>query len=481
MVKRRELKQKSIRGEVFNLKKRFQKNNEYGFTLIVVLMVLVVLSILGLSINAIASNSVKISTGERDDQSVFYIAEAGLTVEIAEIEETATEVYNSTENEAEFFNTLNARIIAASKSSSATFENTQEKETKARIDVEELNTGNPREYKIVSVGTIGSKARKVKAIISIEWSENNEIIDDLLFYSKIFSFHGTAVNAESGSIIMDGIETHSLNGGSSLNIKNMYFNGPVKMNGGSASFGSKNDPGRIYVNGDLDFWEGTRNVYGDVRVNGNFRLKDAIINGDVYVNGDLELGWTPQIKKNIYYTGKLIIPSNYNQSLLSKVIGVDSVDSFTIPMVDFDLKEDSWYINNGYVVKGNETGTIPQNSKMLVDNYKNNSWQSITGQVVIVSKGDIILRGGNGFTGALIAPNGKVEYSGDGVFNGVIISKNEIKLSAGGNTINYKSLNEIFGSDIPLVVNDVLGEGNNENGSAAKDVKLTIKSSIKEE
>ena len=68
------------------MNRRFQKNNEYGFTLIAVLMVLVVLSILGLSINAIASNSVKTSTGERDDQSVFYIAEAGVVSGLYEIE-----------------------------------------------------------------------------------------------------------------------------------------------------------------------------------------------------------------------------------------------------------------------------------------------------------------------------------------------------------------------------------------------------------
>jgi len=455
--------------------------NELGFTLVAVLMVLVVLSVLGVSVLMITSNFVKLSAGERDDQSVFYIAEAGLTVEMAEIEETITEVYNITKTEAEFFNALNARIIAVSKSTSATFENIHGKETNARIDVEELNTGNPREYKVASVGIIGNSTRKVKAIISIDWSKNNEIIDNLLFYSKKFSFHGTAVNAVLGSIIMDGIETHGLNGGSKLNITNMYFNGPVKMDGGSASFGSEIKPGHIYVNGDLDFWGGTRNVYGDLRVNGKFRLKDAIINGDVYVNGDLELGWTPQIKKNIYYTGNLITPSNYNQSLLSKVIKVDSVDGFTIPMVDFDLKEDSWYINNGYVVKSNETGTIPPNAKMLVNNYINTNNQSITGQVVIVSKGDIILRGGSGFSGALIAPNGKVEYSGDGVFNGVIISKNEISLPKGGNTINLKSLNEIFGNDIPLIVGNNLGEGNDENSSAAKGVKVTIKSSIKEE
>ena len=51
----------------------------------------------------ITSNSVKTSTGERDDQSVFYIAEAGIAVEMKEIEETITEVYDITKTEAEFF------------------------------------------------------------------------------------------------------------------------------------------------------------------------------------------------------------------------------------------------------------------------------------------------------------------------------------------------------------------------------------------
>ena len=50
----------------------------------------------------------------------------------------------------------------------------------------------------------------------------------------------------------------------------------------------------------------------------------------------------------------------------------------------------------------------------------------MSGKVVIVSKGDIILRGGDGFNGALIAPNGKIEYSGDGTFNGIMISKTRL-------------------------------------------------------
>jgi hypothetical protein len=320
--------------------------------------------------------------------------------------------------------------------------------------------------------------------LSISWNKEvkNEIIDELIFYTQSFSFMGSTVNAPTGGIIMDGIQTHNLNGNSTLNVSNMYFNGPVTMNKGSASFGSKDNPGNIYVNGDLEFWNGSRDVYGDIRVKGKFRLKDAKVHGNVYVDGDLELGWTPEIHKNIYYTGELIAPDSYNSILLKKCIKVDSLDSFEIPIIDYELREDSWYLDNGYIIKGNETGVIPHNAKMLVDNYKNTKWQNITGQVVIISKGDIILRGGDGFTGALIAPYGKVEYSGDGTFNGIIISKNEISLSKGGNHFNFMSLSEIFGKDIPVIASNNLGGGNDGGGSIIiKDAKVAIKSNIKEE
>lgn len=475
--------------------------SEDGFTLLGVLMVLAIFSILGFSILAVTAGSVKLSDSERDDQSVFYIAEAGLVEKVAEIEgivdsayEKVSDRYNRLTSkekanfdfEVEFYKEVTEKILLGTTKLSA-FESNFEENPEATVSISRINTENPPSYKVESEGKIGKSKRKVYTVVSLNWDENededSQIIEDILFYSKKFSFHGNSVNAVSGSVIMDGIETHSLNGGSSLNITNMYFNGPVKMDGGSASFGSEIKPGHIYVNGDLDFWEGRRNVYGDLRVNGKFKLKDAVIHGDVYVNGDLELEWTPEIKKNIYYTGKLIVPSNYSQSLLNKVIKVDRVDSFKIPTVDFELKEDSWYINNGYILKDYETGKIPPNTKMLVNNYINTDWQEIKGQAVIISKGDIVLRGGNGFTGALIAPNGKVEYSGDGVFNGIIISKNEISLPQGGNIINFKSLNEIFGSDIPLKIRGELSEDNDRNdgnGSSEKHLKLTVTSGVRE-
>lgn len=96
------------------------------------------------------------------------------------------------------------------------------------------------------------------------------------------------------------------------------------------------------------------------------------------------------------------------------------------------------------------TGAIPKNAKWFVDRYEHDGKQTLNGEIIIVSKGDIILKGAKGvkeFNGALIAPNGKVEYSGGETFNGVIISKDEMKLTEGGTKFNLKSVEEYFGKE----------------------------------
>lgn len=458
-----------------------------GFALVMTILSLLIISILGLAIIEVTTSNFKMVKLDSSTQSAYYIAEAGVNYMIDSINTEVKTSYTEFGTGEEFFENIE-NLFTKNTVTINKFESNNGQQPKAMVNVESIgSTGDSRDYKIESIGEIGNSKRKLSAVISINWAkqEDNELIKSILFYTQNFSFSGATVNAKLGSAVMDGIVTYNLNGGSALNISNMYFNGPVKMDNGSASFGSKDEPGKIYVNGNLELWSGTRNVYGEIRVNGDFRLKDARIYGDVYVNGDLELGWTPQIHKNIYYTGELIAPSSYNTSLLDKCIKVDSVDSFEIPVIDFSLREDSWYNDHGYKIEGDATGNIPENAKMLVNNYINTKWQEIKGQVIIVSKGDIILRGGNGFTGALIAPNGKVQYSGDGTFNGIIIAK-EISLPKGGSTINYKSFSEVFGediNDIPVVANSTSegNEDNEDNDSSTTDVKVTIKSSVKEE
>ena len=52
--------------------------NEHGYTFLLVFFTIILISVLGLSILKVSSNTLKTSDHERDDQSVYYIAEAGL-------------------------------------------------------------------------------------------------------------------------------------------------------------------------------------------------------------------------------------------------------------------------------------------------------------------------------------------------------------------------------------------------------------------
>ncbi|WP_016991988.1 pilus assembly PilX N-terminal domain-containing protein [Lysinibacillus boronitolerans] len=52
--------------------------NENGYAFLLVFFTIILISVLGLSILKVSSNTLKTSDHERDDQSVYYIAEAGL-------------------------------------------------------------------------------------------------------------------------------------------------------------------------------------------------------------------------------------------------------------------------------------------------------------------------------------------------------------------------------------------------------------------
>jgi len=461
---------------------RMKYKNENGFALVMVLIVFTAVSILGLTLLSVVTSEHRFTNIDSRNQSTFYVAESGVNNVLSTINNEIETNSNDFSTAEDFFDAFEEKFVK--KHEFKRFEENFGEEPLAEINVKLVDSGeNFRDYKIESTGKIGNSTSHIYSVVTLSWLNNQSppILDKLLFYTKNLEFEGSNINGVGGSAVSEGVETHNLNGGATLNISNMYFNGPVNIDGGSASFGSKDQPGTVYVNGDLELWNGTRDVYGDVRVNGNFRLKDAKIHGDVYVNGNLELGWTPSISKNIYYTGTLKAPNNFSQSLLAKCIKVDSVDSFDIPIMEVSLKEDSWYINNGYQILKKVTNTVPVNAKMFVENYNYTNWQNIVGKAVIVSKGDININVGNNFSGALIAPNGKVTvHGGYNSFTGVIVSKDGLYFPSGGTNIGLKMLSEFFDSgNIPVNFNNV--PGGNGGGGESSSATLTIKSGIKEE
>ena len=69
--------------------------NNKGYSLLLTILTIFLVSIIGLSLLTITANSNKITTHERQDQSVYYIAEAGINLEKAKITDILTELYNS--------------------------------------------------------------------------------------------------------------------------------------------------------------------------------------------------------------------------------------------------------------------------------------------------------------------------------------------------------------------------------------------------
>lgn len=69
--------------------------NERGYALFLTILVLVLVSTLGMGLLTITANSNKVTTNERSDQSLYYIAETGINLEKAKILQAVEQIYST--------------------------------------------------------------------------------------------------------------------------------------------------------------------------------------------------------------------------------------------------------------------------------------------------------------------------------------------------------------------------------------------------
>ncbi|KQC07145.1 MAG: hypothetical protein APR55_01040 [Methanolinea sp. SDB] len=303
----------------------------------------------------------------------------------------------------------------------------------------------------LTVTNAGGSATKIKSgYITVTATSNADVIIDenVFIYGNNLEFGGSTINGPGATIIINGgLDTSDINGGASIAVTTIYFDGSVNLDGGSAGLGSSSNPGSIYVNGNMNLWGGSRNIYGDVYVAGNFDLKDARIHDTVYVDGDLTLGNTPTLDSNarIYYTGEIYYPQGYPQNILSKCIHQVSVPGFDMPDEGLPpLRPNDWYTARGYV----SGGSLASNLKIFADSYSPTSSTSTAVNVVIIARnGDITLTnlGWIHVSGVLFAPNGRVTFSGDS-FEGVVLTRDGFFVTSGGTDVTFRNFEEFFSS-----------------------------------
>ncbi|WP_066063780.1 prepilin-type N-terminal cleavage/methylation domain-containing protein [Neobacillus soli] len=425
-------------------------SNQSGFTLIEVLATLVISSMLISVIFGVFNSTIKLN--QKTQSHVNLRQEANIIISKLRQQHQWGEYslcYDSLiTNNKLFFEEINIKNndIEINKSSKCqTINPSSDLNVQFKLADQQKNT--------FEIKTIIESKLSVAPNVNVDIKPNfYTLLPNLFIYGKQFIFQGTKVNGPNATMVIRGnLLGSDINGGAFSNVSNIYINGNANFDGGSAGLGSSTSPGNMYVNGALTLWNGTRDIYGDVYVNGKFKLKDANIYGNVFVNGDVELGWTPTIgvKSHIYYTGSLTKPANYDNTILSKVIKQDSVQGFTIPNYDIPpLKSDQWLAQNGYV-----------NDSILGNNKKiyTNGLSTLTGSgknMIIVSKGNININEGwsGGVTGVLYAPNGKVTFNG-GSFEGLIIARDGFEVSSGGTNVSFKAISTYIKNiqDYPFV------------------------------
>ena len=79
------------------------REDEKGSGLVLTLMVLLVLSVLGVSIGALTLGSYRLSDANRDDTSAYYVAEAGAVAAYESIQSQVLGAYESNATEGSFY------------------------------------------------------------------------------------------------------------------------------------------------------------------------------------------------------------------------------------------------------------------------------------------------------------------------------------------------------------------------------------------
>ena len=149
------------------------REDEKGSGLVLTLMVLLVLSVLGVSIGTLTIGSYRLSDANRDDTSAYYVAEAGAVAAYEEIQSEVLSAYENNATEGSFYNNVSTIVTSQNGQSSVDFGEQFGTEPTATIRTEKTSGADPEIYTIYSTGNVDGKERTVTKQVTVEWVEKN--------------------------------------------------------------------------------------------------------------------------------------------------------------------------------------------------------------------------------------------------------------------------------------------------------------------
>lgn len=133
-------------------------------------MTLLVLSILGVAIATATFANIQLTATDRDYQSTYYIAEAGVNQAYAEVKDMIVTAYENEASQDHFYSAIETAFDEVDGSLYTNFESNFDEQPEAAINIERLDDENPRNYQITSEGKIGQRNRTVAKEFSVNWT-----------------------------------------------------------------------------------------------------------------------------------------------------------------------------------------------------------------------------------------------------------------------------------------------------------------------
>lgn len=376
------------------------KNNN-GFSLLLTIFAIVLISVLGLSILTITSNTLKISSHEREDQAVYYIAETALTETRAkivdEIIKTKDEVLS---------------IYA--------FERTKENSTYNPIE----------DFKSKVVTNINSAVGEIS--YSIDNPKFNQFESKLSFFQSNYAEQPSAKYSiilnyptENNGNIKYTIRTRgeidgnirsitqdlNINPSNLLNLDDRVEDDTPDEEDEETDKNRLNACFAVYANGAISSSGG-----------------GGTINGDIYSNKPLTISGSPKIDGNIYSTENIKISGT--PTSVKSVISNKDIELTGWNIISGNIQAGGSVISNatisGYILSNN---SISINGGTVYNGANTNGTFTLNGGEVrknIVANDNITINGGTS-TGDVVS-NNDVYINNWPNLNGNIIAKNDINI-----------------------------------------------------
>lgn len=489
--------------------------NSRGYTLIAVLLVLVIFTVLSTAIIGMTVNTANNVRGEREDQSAFYIAEAGLNNTLAKINKLAKEQAEISKDELDFYNRLNVLLIN-NLNPDISFEGMFGEIPIANVQVSNIDSSTG-EATIISIGQIGGKSRKLTRDFIIHFTAVSVTPDNPK--DEISNLPGNTSGIPDGTVVFankrlkftEGARTYGNIGTNLPDSNSIYFNGgpvlegsifvpigseskavnkPSSMKGIPEPLGLK-DPAKLLLTEFPTYpsFHYPENV--TVTDNGGYNKKEVIKDGGLFVDNWLVKEYVLNLEKNISLR---IIRINENNKLKINLNGSDRiivVDNLEVTNGHIEIIGDGKLtimvkdvFQMGSSSTLNNEGDINKLNLFIQGSTKSKQIQLSGGQKVYGSlfaeDADIMLKAGSGFMGniytggknvsilggvralstLLFAPHAHVKVAEGANITGEIFA--DSFEASGGAVIKFGKTSSIIGptipGDKPPIENEVIGE-----------------------